>query len=465
MSPEQNPYDWKGGSAAIPLGVEAYERNEGFNPETKLQNLILEQDKYGQSPDGIIRIQRPGLSDFYESGGEPIRAIYQQEGIQYGEVLFIAGDKLLRTDGATATELATVGDDGRIAAICSTYNRVGVVSDGKFLITTLETGEIEEMEVPDSHKPVWVDSINGYFVIACEDGTFYWVVPAGGLIGPLNFATAESSPDGLLCIKRLGDELFMFGGSTTEVWQITGDFEAPFTRAPGRSYEKGCKSAATVQKFDNTLVWVGDDNIVYRASNVPQRMSTHAIEERLRNSTAEPTAFTFGFDAHLFYVLRIPGQGSFAFDASSGKWSEFSSFGDTSWRPRVGVSTPSGSYVGDGRTGKLYFIDPNSYTDAGQPIERVVSGSVSFNGRPNRNDSLSIFAGSDRDTVLQARWYDGRETPGDWTEVPLRATVDNPTLFRLGAAQQPIRTFEIRCVEDAAIRISGAVLNQGWRRS
>lgn len=449
----------------IPLGLESYERSDSFQPETRLVNMFLEADRTGLSPDEFLRLQRPGMSLFSAIGTSPIRAIYQEEGVQGGQVIIVSGTGIYVSDGATNTEIAAITDDNQIVSICGAYERVGLVADGAFYASNIADGTIEAIEIPDLKIPVWVDSINSYFIIACDDGTFFWVEPSEQVIDPLNFATAESSPDGLVAVRRLGDELFFFGRSTTEVWQTTGDQDAPFQRAAGRLYSKGCLSAAAICDYDNSLIWVGDDLIVYRGSNVPERVSTHAIEEKLRKAAGTVSAFTFSHDAHFFYVLRIPGQGSFALDASTGKWSEFSTYGETTWRPQVCASTRQGTYLGDSASGKVWLLDPSSNTDDGLAIERLVSATIPINGRPIRNDGLTLFTGCSEDTDIEVRWFDGRDVPGDWTTLAIRAPTDNASVLRLGAATQPVRTFEVRCMEDVQFRLSAAILNENWRRN
>ena len=447
----------------IPLGKDAYERADNFQPATRLLNLYLEEDKQGLSPDGFNRLQRPGLAAFANFGSAPIRAVYQEENVQSGQPIFVSGTGVYVTDGVTNEQIATVGDDNQIAAICGAYERIGIVTDGKFYASHPDTGNIAEVEVPDLKIPVWVDSINSYFVIACSDGTFFWMEPSAVEIDPLDFATAESSPDGLVAVKRLGDELLFFGRSTVEVWQTTGSADAPFTRSAGRLHDKGCLAGPTISSFDNSLIWISEDNIVFRHSNVPTRISTHAIEEALRNASGFVSAFTFTHDAHAFYVVRIPGQGSFAFDASTGTWCEFGTYGETEWKPHVCIHTREGVFLGDSASGQAWLLDPSSNTDAGTAIERLATATIPIAGKPVRNDSLTIYAGSSANTTLQVRWYDSGEEAGSWTDVALQSPSDNPSILRLGRAFQPLRTYEVRCIEDVQLRLSGATLNEHWR--
>lgn len=445
---------------SVPLGLQSYERPSGFQPPTKLLNFYLEEDKSGASPDQVMRLQRPGLAPFTTLTGN-VRALFYREGINDGLPVAVAGSTLYGLDGGSNVIMGTVENDAARAHIAANFEKIAVVSGGIFY--THDGSTLTAVDLPDDEAPIGLEAINGYFILILSDGTFYWLVPGEDEIDALDFATAESSPDGLVGIKRLGDELFFFGASTVEVWQTQGDADAPFARAPGRLFDKGCISADTIETFDNSVVWVGEDGIVYKVGNVPTRISSEGIEELIRKRTGKLSAFTFSHDGHSFYVLKVPGQGSFAFDAASKVWSEFGTYQEAAWKPHVAASKGSTTYCGDATSGKVWTLDPNRSNDDGTIMERAVSGSVGFGGKPIRCNSFTVGVGCEADLDLRVRWWDGREAiPATWAILPARAPVDLPTLWRLGIATQPVRTFEINIIADAKVRLSGAAVNDGW---
>lgn len=442
---------------AVPLGLSAYDRQAGFFPEVELVNLYLEKDESGASPDKWMRVQRPGLAATSTLDGA-VRGLYQQDGVFSGTTFanspasFYAGGIAIGAIPAS-TRVAYAASVGRLA----------IAADATLF--SYDGTAVAPVAMPENRGVVDIDSLNSYTLISTASGRFYWLEPGSATVGALDFANAESSPDGVVAGRRLGDEMWFFGSRSIEPWQATGDPDAPFARAPGRQFDRGCLARDTVQRFDNSLVWVGENCVVYKAAGVPQRISNHGIEERLRKRTSTPSAWVYGMgDGHLFYVLTIPGQGTFAFDAATSGWSEWASEGFTEFRGHVGIDSPGGSYVGDITTGQIWRLDPDAGDDAGTVIRRRVSGTVGLFGKPARQDSFSVAIGASADGTVKMRWKDGQDDfPDFWEELDVRAPYDLVNIYRLGIPDQPLRTFQIEFDGTPRVRVSGAVANEAWQ--
>lgn len=444
----------------IPLALNAYNRADAFVPEVLCVNFYLEEDQSGLSPDKVVRIQRPGLSTYLATPAV-VRGIYHELGVLGSAMFGVFGTGLYSFTEDAATLIGEVGGSGK-ARFAANYEKMIVLS----LLTpySYDGVTLAEVDVPEG-SVVDVASINNYLVFACGNGRFYWLEPGSSTIDTLDFATAESAADGVQAVQALGDELFFFGQSTVEPWQLTGNSDAPFLRAGGRTFARGCLSRDTVRLFDNSIVWVGEDGVVYRLGNVPQRISDHSIEERLRKRTSQPHAMVLEHDGHKFYVLTIPGQGSFAYDPAApakGVWPEFR------WAtgaPSTSTTNPEKQQIiGDEARERIYLFDPDTARDDGSIITRQISGSLPLMGRSGRQSSLSVGVGSSGDFTLQVRWKDGQDDyPGAYEELEARAPYDVANLYRLGTPDQPFRSFEIRVDDDVRVRISGAMANEGWR--
>lgn len=441
--------------ANIPLGQQSYRRDLGFVPEVELVNLLIEKDETGISSDGVLRIQRPGLSPFASLPGT-IQGVYRQDGVLSGARFAVAGNMLYSYDNLTCTNLGTVGDGPAVFA--ATYLALYVLSAG--ILYSWDGTTFNAIAMPDGRLIADMDTLNSYVILACTDGRFYWLVPGDSTIDPLNFATAESSPDGLRAVKRLVDEIWFFGVNTVEPWQATGDATAPFQRASGRVFDRGCASRDTVLRFDNSILWEGDDGLIYRSSAVPTRISTDGIEERIGKATALRSAWEFSVPGHKCYVLYIPGQGTWCYDAASTEWSELATIGSTGWRARYGYDRVAAS----ADSGEIWTVDPDVATDAGTAFRKAVSGSIGLRGRPSRNASASFSVGCSADTTFSLRWRDADEAFPDYPETfDISAPGEVFSLYRMGQGRQPYRTFEIENVDVVQIRIDGASVNNAWQ--
>lgn len=441
----------------IPLGLKAYKRADAFVPETRLVNMYLEADDSGISPDKTMRIVRPGLATQYTLGGA-VRGMDQR--IATGETLTVAGSTLY----SGTTSKGAIGGIGIAPMVGTTFVEAIVGGTTLYLydtaVTTVAipadpfTGEVQYVQD--------VDQLNQYVLVLLTNGRFYWLEPGETMIDPLNFATAESAADGGVAIRRVGDEFWIFGTTTIEPWQTTGDQDAPFQRVSGRFYERGCLGRDSVRRFDNSLMWVTDDGQVCRGGAVPQVVSDNGLAERIRKRTGTVSAWVFGHDGHEFYALRIEGQGTFLYDAQTQSWCEFATTGRSVWAPHVGIDTPVGVFCGDSDTGAVWTLAPLG-DDAGTAIEWTVTGTVSLMGRTPRNNSISVGVGCPAPgATVRVRWRDGQEDyPAYYDELDARAPFDVCAIYRLGQPLQPYREVEFSGV--TRVRIAGAMANEAWR--
>lgn len=437
---------------AVPLGIGAYRRENSFQPDVEMLNLLLEADDSGASPDKFFRIGRPGLVTLYTLPS-PISGLFRQDRVFGGDVFATCGNRLYRDEVIVGNvNLSSAAFASAIDVLAIVTTPTFSIYNGAFVTATV---------MPDANIPVDVDQLNSYLVVACQSGRFYWLEPGQTVFDALNFANAESAPDGLVAVRRLVDEIWLFGVSSIEVWQASGNVDAPFQRAGGRQYERGCLARDTVRRFDNAIVWVGDDNIVYRTGNSPIDIGSPWISERIARRGGDLSAFVFGFDDHKLYVLRVPGQGSFAYDASTQQWSEFKTEGEAEWRPHVACDISDGSLVGDAASGKIWRLDSLVATDDGSAITRRVSGSISLQGSAARTPNISLGIGCSKNCSVNIRWKDAREEyPNYYEELEALASSDIVNVFRCGQAQQPHRTFEVMINDPVLVRISSMMVGE-----
>lgn len=444
----------------VPLGVEAYKRADGFQPEVRLVNLLLEADKSGASPDKFFRVQRPGLNAFVTLDGE-IRGIFQQNGVLDSLGFAVAGDTFQSFDDGGGTPIGTVVEGDRVP-FAANYEKLFLLSS----TIAYQYGSIPfaAIAMPDDREVADIDTLNNYLILGCPDGRFYWMVPGADVVDPLDFATAESSPDGIVAVRRLVDEIWLLGGNSGEVWQTTGDSDAPFLRAGGRTIDQGCLYRDTALRFDNSLVWVNNQGKVVRAAQTPQVISDAGIEQRISERTGALSALVLKFVGHELYILKIPGQGSFGFDATTSQWCEFASEDETEWKPHVAPEFASQLYLGDEQSGQIWLFDPLVNTDDGEPFLRLVTGNAALVGQPGKQSSFSTGIGASADTTCRVRWKDGQDDfPAMYDELEVRAPYDICSMYRLGQPEQPMRSFEVSFTEDVKVRISGAYANQAWK--
>lgn len=275
-----------------------------------------------------------------------------------------------------------------------------------------------------------------------------------------------------------------------EFWQpnaSAGLTDPAFIPIVGRGYPRGCAARGAIALMDNTVFWVGDNKVVYRAGDVPQRVSSNSIDDKLRQCAdiSTVTGWAATFEGHDLYVLNIPGVGTYVYDASRigsggafqeiyerGEWSEWTSFGrDTGFRGHVAVTQSDFTFVGDDATNDVWLMQTGAYTDGDDPISRVASAFIKIEEGTPRCLNLVLNCvqgvGNARDPGLiptaEMRYSDdmGR-TFGKWRSAPLgRMGQYTARAFwqRLGTMRSPGRLIEIRVTDPVNAVYSHLELN------
>lgn len=454
---------------SVPFAYQSYDRSTSLQPASVCRNLFVEKDVTGNASNEAqaILIQRPGLTRYQELSAN-VRGFFLSENVNDARLYTVAGDQVVAINGTSADPIGTVVNDGQSVAFAPSFDKMAIASGGN-LYTHFQddqtTGTFGQVAMPDDRQVIDITELNNYIIVACADGRFFWLLPGSNEVGALDFLTAESSTDGLVAVRRIGDEVYFFGVSSVEVWSATGDLDIPFQRANGRNLNAGLLFRDTVRLLDNTLMWVGTTGYVYRADSVPKRISDASIEERIAKRTGPLSSFTLTIEGHQFYCLKVPGQGTFCYDIATTKWCEFSSLGRSTWRPAFSVVVDTETLVADDSSGMVWRIDQAVNTDDGVAIERVATGTVTLPPKPAKNNSFAMDVGSSGPCRWRLRWRDALDDgfPAQYEYMDARKGNDRITLYRLGQARGQYRTFEISIVDDVRVRFGDASVNEAWQ--
>ena len=198
----------------------------------------------------------------------------------------------------------------------------------------------------------------------------------GTSIDPLEFASTEGSPDGLVAVAANFREVWAFGTNSIEVWYDSGATDFPLQRIQGAFNELGCAAPYSVAKMDNGLFWLGRDRrgegIVYRANGYSGvRISTHAVEWQIQQygDISDAIAYTYQQDGHSFYVLVFPSANTtWVYDAATQAWHERAGFTDgnfTRHRGNCQMAFNNKVVIGDFENGNIYAFDLDDFSDNG----------------------------------------------------------------------------------------------------
>ena len=340
-------------------------------------NLFPEAIPEGGKEPGFLN-RAPGLEFLQTVGSGPIRALWAHQ-TNNSDFYVVSGDKVYKLSGLTATPqlLGIVSGTGPVS-IADNGTQIFFACNPNGFIYNKTTGAFGPITDSDFAGAVTVTYLDGYFVYNQPNSQKIWVTQLldGTSIDPLDFASAEGSPDGVVGLISDHRELWVFGTDSVEVWYDSGATDFPLTRIQGAFNEIGCVAAFSIAKLDNGLFWLGTDargqGIVYRANGYTGvRVSTHAIEYAIAQygNISDAIAYTYQQEGHAFYVITFPsGNATWVYDVSTQVWHERAGFDDGDFiRHRSNCQCNFGGniLVGDFENGNIYRFDLDVYADNG----------------------------------------------------------------------------------------------------
>jgi hypothetical protein len=228
-----------------------------------------------------------------------------------------------------------------------------------------------------------VDIVDNYFVYNRPDTQQFGCSNVlSPISGSTNFSSKDGAPDDLVTLIVDHREIYLLGETSSEVWVDQGTSPFPFTRIPGTSTQHGIAAPFSVSRLGNSFAYLSRNNrglaqIVQMNGYVPQRISTHAVENTLSGKTiTDAIAWTYQLEGHEVYVISFPTlQLTWCFDIATGMWHKWlytNNLGQYE-RCRGNCAAVFQGYVlvGDYSNGKIYHLDRNVYTDDGQHVKRL----------------------------------------------------------------------------------------------
>lgn len=404
----------------IPFATQSYQSRSLPLSAQRVVNFYAERPiREAKAP--IALFGTPGLKRWATIGTGKIRGAHDM-----GKFLYVvSGTEVYKVDsGKNAVLIGEIPGSSRLQ-MEDNGTQVAVLAgpettDG-WVITETDVNQITDPDFPGGSSLAFLDQFmivttpdSGQFVIsALADVTNY---------DALDFATAEADPDLLLRVFVDHREAWMMGERSTEIWVNTGDSPFPLERQSGSYLERGIIGVESAAKLDNTVYWLGDDRIIYRAdAYIPTRISTHAIERILsdQQDLSDVQGFVYTQDGHPFYVLKKPGVFTFVYDVATKLWHErLSTINDVlqlDWRVSHYVRAFNKNLVSDDLTSHLYELDLDTFTEDGATIRRSATAPNLW-ARTNRAKMNSLIVDFDPGVGLTTGQGSDPQAMLDWSD-------------------------------------------------
>lgn len=469
---------------ALPLAGPSYQLRNRRADVQRCVNWVPVQIESGSGKGGAQSYlkQVPGKRMLATLGGAAaggVRGLRAVRGVLYA----VSGDTLYRVtaDGAAAALGAVGGADPVSMAENNTQLCVAAGSAG--YVYDLDT-EVLSRLVGNWRGSTLADVLDGYGVFAAPGTNQLYTSGAQDFttINALDFASAEGSSGVVVAHLVKHREVLVLKERTGEVWYDAGNADGiPLSVNTGAAVEVGCIAPHSLRKMAGLAFWLGQDDrgaaVVFSMSAyVPQRISTHAIEELLGSLTLDQLAAARAYCYHQeglsYYVLQVPGlPTTWVYELASGVWHERAEWVAGSWAPDLGLchAFAYGMHIVGTADGRLCVLDPSLSTSAGGPLvrERITPHMAQPGANVRRFGSLqidcSVGAGlAGADGLLMLRYSnDGGMTWGNERQMSLGRIGEYRTrcrATRLGSARD--RVWSIRVSDDVRCEPIAALVDE-----
>lgn len=452
--------------------------------DNRCVNLFPEATPEAGKSAGFLN-RAPGLRLLATVGTGPIRGLWTFGG--YGYV--VSGSQLYKLNTAYGATLLGAVSGSDPVSMADNGTQLFIAANPAGYIYNATTSVFAPITDPDYAGAQAVSYFDGYFVFNQPNSQIFWisVLLDGTSVEPLDFASAEGSPDGLVTLIVDHRELWLFGTNSVEVWYDSGNALFPFERIQGAFNEIGCAAAYSVAKLDNGIFWLGSDargnGVVYRANGYTgQRVSTHAVEFAIQGyaDLSDAIAYTYQQEGHAFYVLIFPSAGAtWVYDVATNSWTERAGFENGQFarhRSNCQMNFNAEIIVGDFENGNIYAFDLDVYADNGaeqkwlrswralpadtNTLKRTAQHSLQL----DCETGVGLSTGQGSDPQVALRWSDdGGHTWSNehWRSMGPIGQFGRRTIWRRLGMTTKIRdrVYEISGTDAVKIAIMGAELD------
>jgi hypothetical protein len=423
-----------------PILGQAYVARSVNAADNRMVNLYPEAiPNEGQTAGWLQRA--PGLRLLATIGSGPIRGLWDFQP-DSTTAFVVSGNELYKINANyTTTLLGTVAGTGPVS-MADNGTQLFIAANPQGYIYNNTTNVFSQITDPDFPGAVTVAYLDGYFVFNEPNSQKVWVTSLldGLSVDPLDFASAEGTPDLLTSLVVNNREVWLLGTNSIEIWYDAGTPDFPLARIQGASNEIGCAAPYSVAKADNSVFWLGSDTrgrgVVYRSNGYTGvRASNHSIEWQIQSygNISDAVAYTYQQDGHTFYVINFPSADkTWVYDITTQSWHERAGWLNGAYvrhRSSCQMSFNNEIIVGDYENGNIYAFDLNVNSDNGAVQKWLRSWRALPSGTNNLKRTAQHSLQLNCETGVGLELSPGYESEEITTESGVSLTTENGVLL------------------------------------
>jgi hypothetical protein len=417
----------------------------------------------------------PGLELFAALGESPIRG-----GISVGDAAFFVHRGIFweLNNAGVRTNRGTIGTTSGRVSMAYNGTQIAIADGSAMYCYTIATHAFATVTSNLFDNPVDVTYQDGYGVACFRDSQRYQISALGDFTvwNALDFASAESNPDGLLRVISDHGELVLAGDQTVEFAGNTGGQDFPFSSFKSSTLQFGLAAPWSLVQYNDSLAGLfknrmGQVQVMVMRGHAVAPISSQEVDHLINDyeAVADATAFSYMLGGHPMYQINFPTAGkSWLYDASTQLWSPLEyGLNGARHRAEIQVDLLNRTYVTDHENGNIYRLTASAYTDNGAPIARELVGRhLSRDFKPvavsrlevDMESGVGLVAGQGANprAALSVSKDNGR-TWGNDIVASMGAIGEYATRIvwrRLGSSRDWL--FKIRITDPAKVAITGA---------
>lgn len=401
-----------------PLVIGPENRDDSTSKDSRLVNAYAEK----QSDGSHWLFKRPGMAVYQTKTGAG-RGVFNWLGDIYsifGTTLYKNGSSIGTVDGTNGVYRfdQTLGGTPRL-----------VLGNGikAYTYDGITLAQITDMDFPSTFVKGW----------AYLDGTLYVGQTNAAIQGseindptdwdPVNIIIAQIEPDKGVALSKQLTYVVMFKQWSVELfYDAANPTGSPLGRVEGAKSNWGCAHQDSVRKLDGEIFWASTTQFsAFQVAKLDavkaQIVSTDPVERLLLHADTSLGVYSWAtrIGGHRFYVLTLVANNlTLAYDATENRWAQWTD-GDGNYLPIVDATYDSAGnrIIQHASDGKLYYFDPNYYTDNGA-VFSVDVYTPNFDGGVRLNKQLermTFIADQVAGSVLDVRVNDADYREDAWT--------------------------------------------------
>lgn len=327
----------------------------------------------------VVFYGTPGLVLFTSFGDTPVRG-----GIAIGDLIYYVHRGVFYevNNAGIKTNRGTLGTTSGRVRMAYNGTQIALVDGTSYYVYTIATTTLAVVTVNLIGIPIDVTFQDGYGILGYADGRFQITSAyAFQTLDALDYATAESNPDGIARVIADHGEVVIAGTETVEFWGNSGGQDFPYSNQRGSTLEFGLAAASSLVKYNDSLAGLfknrmGQVQIMMMAGHALRKISSQELDYLINKytSVSDATAYSYMLGGHPMYQINFPSEGkSWLFDASMELWSPLESgLSGGRHRGEIHVDYLNKPRITDYTTGDVYTLDADTYTDNGTSIPREI---------------------------------------------------------------------------------------------